>query len=164
MRREFTARPHSSTRRNATGLSQPTVQRILRQDLRWHPYRIQLLQELGANDHTARLAFAESQLNALQENPGLLGNLVFSDEAHFYLNGEVNRQDFRLWSEENPHWFTEEPLHPEKVTVWLGVGLNGFIGPVFWQFDPRRPRERGINARWYEAMLKNQAIPALHNR
>jgi len=79
------------------------------------------------------------------------------------LNGEVNRQDFRLWSDENPHWFAEEPLHPEKVTVWLGVGLNGFIGPFFWEPDPQFPRERGINARWYEAMLTDQAVPALRN-
>lgn len=107
------------------------------------------------------MAFAERQINVLGENPELLGNLFFSDEAHFYLNGEVNRWNFRLWSDENPHWFTEDPLHPEKVTVWLGVGLNGFVGPFFWDSDSQFPGERGINARWYEAMLTDQAIPAL---
>ncbi|PZR19586.1 MAG: hypothetical protein DI538_31030, partial [Azospira oryzae] len=109
------------------------------------------------------MQFAESLIRRLGRNPELMENLFFSDEAHFYLNGEVNRQDFRLWSDENPHWFAEEPLYPEKVTVWLGVGLNGFIGPFFWESDPQFPGERGINARWYEAMLTDQAIPALRN-
>jgi hypothetical protein len=107
------------------------------------------------------LAFAEGRIAALEENPELLRNLFFSDEAHFYLNGEVNRQDFRYWSDENPHWYAEEPLHSPKVTVWVGIGWNGIVGPFFWERDPAFPRERGINARWYQAMLENLAIPAL---
>lgn len=91
----------------------------------------------------------------------MLENLIFTDEAHFYLNGEVNKQNFRLWSSENPHWFAEEKLHPKKVTVWLGMGINGFIGPFFWEADPDFPNEKGINARWYEEMLSGRAIPML---
>ena len=81
------------------------------------------------------LAFAEGRIAALEENPELLWNLFFSDEAHFYLNGEVNRQDFRLWSDENPHWFAEEPLHPEKVLGWCKI-LFGFAGKYIftWLF------------------------------
>ena len=135
-----------------------TVHRILKQDLRWHPYKIQLVQKLTNENHIARLNFAEGQLNA---NPQLLENLFFSDEAHVYLNGEVNQQDSRLWSEENPHWFTEEPLHPKKVTVWLGVGHHGFVGPIFWETDRRFPHERGINTRWHQKMLEIDVIPAL---
>ncbi|GFW19217.1 hypothetical protein TNCV_255441 [Trichonephila clavipes] len=40
------------------------------------------------------------------------------DEAHFWLNGYVNKQNCRIWSEANPQVFVETPLHPEKLTVW----------------------------------------------
>ncbi|GFT57801.1 hypothetical protein TNCV_4865501 [Trichonephila clavipes] len=40
-----------------------------------------------------------------------------SDEAHFWLNGYVNKQNCRIWSEANPQVYVETPLHPEKVTV-----------------------------------------------
>ncbi|GFU62287.1 transposable element Tc3 transposase [Trichonephila clavipes] len=41
-----------------------------------------------------------------------------SDEAHFWLNGYVNKQNCRIWSEANPQVYVETPLHPEKLTVW----------------------------------------------
>ncbi|GFU85483.1 hypothetical protein TNCV_1913651 [Trichonephila clavipes] len=40
------------------------------------------------------------------------------DEAHFWLNGYVSKQNCRIWSEANPHVYVETPLHPEKLTVW----------------------------------------------
>ncbi|GFV44863.1 hypothetical protein TNCV_1340711 [Trichonephila clavipes] len=38
------------------------------------------------------------------------------DEAHFWLNGYVNKQNCRIWSEANPQVYVETPLHPEKLT------------------------------------------------
>ncbi|GFT39354.1 uncharacterized protein TNCV_2422621 [Trichonephila clavipes] len=37
------------------------------------------------------------------------------DEAHFWLNGYVNKQNCRIWSEANPQVYVETPLHPEKT-------------------------------------------------
>ena len=37
----------------------------------------------------------------------------------------------------------------------------GIMGPFFWERNRNFPRERGVNARWYQAMLENDAIPAL---
>ncbi|GFV48000.1 hypothetical protein TNCV_4150861 [Trichonephila clavipes] len=42
----------------------------------------------------------------------------FSDEAHFWLNGYVNKQNCSIWSEANPQVYVETPLYPEKLTVW----------------------------------------------
>ena len=39
----------------------------------------------------------------LSENPGLPNNLLMSDEAHFLLQGTVNKQNFRYSSVANPH-------------------------------------------------------------
>ncbi|GFT75534.1 putative transposase [Trichonephila clavipes] len=44
--------------------------------------------------------------------------ILFSDEAHFWLNGYVKKQNCRIWSEANPKVYVETPLHPEKLTVW----------------------------------------------
>ncbi|GFY32352.1 tc3a_0 protein [Trichonephila clavipes] len=46
---------------------------------------------------------------------------LFSDEAHFWLNGYVNTQNCHLWSEANPQVYVETPLHPEKLTVWCAT-------------------------------------------
>ncbi|GFX94241.1 hypothetical protein TNCV_4292861 [Trichonephila clavipes] len=52
------------------------------------------------------------------------------DEAHFWLNVYVNKQNCRIWSEANQQVYVETPLHPEKLTVWCALWAGGIIGPV----------------------------------
>ncbi|GFW48538.1 uncharacterized protein TNCV_1110971 [Trichonephila clavipes] len=47
------------------------------------------------------------------------------DEAHFWLNGYVNKQNCRIWSEANPQVHVETTLHPEKLTVWCALWAGG---------------------------------------
>ncbi|GFX58262.1 hypothetical protein TNCV_4050201 [Trichonephila clavipes] len=49
--------------------------------------------------------------------PDFHKRILFCDEAHFWLNGYVNKQNCRIWSEANPQVYVETPLHPEKLTV-----------------------------------------------
>jgi hypothetical protein len=42
---------------------------------------------------------------------------LMSDEAHFHLNGSVNKQNCRYWAANNPHEMHQKPLHSPKVTV-----------------------------------------------
>ncbi|GFU85246.1 hypothetical protein TNCV_2385531 [Trichonephila clavipes] len=53
--------------------------------------------------------------------------VVRSDEAHFWLNGYVNKQNCRIWSEANPQVYVETPLHPEKLTVWCALWAGGIL-------------------------------------
>ncbi|GFW22151.1 hypothetical protein TNCV_1632811 [Trichonephila clavipes] len=53
--------------------------------------------------------------------------ILFSDEAHFWLNGYVNKQNCRIWSEANPQVYVETPLHPEKLTVWCALSAGGIL-------------------------------------
>ncbi|GFV48160.1 hypothetical protein TNCV_3554391 [Trichonephila clavipes] len=53
----------------------------------------------------------------------MLGN----DEAHFWLNGYVNKQNCHIWSEANPQVYVETPLHPEKLTVWCALWAGGIL-------------------------------------
>ncbi|GFW44559.1 hypothetical protein TNCV_4481051 [Trichonephila clavipes] len=52
---------------------------------------------------------------------------VLPDEAHFWLNGYVNKQNCRIWSEANPQVYVETPLHPEKLTVWCALWAGGIL-------------------------------------
>ncbi|GFU00859.1 hypothetical protein TNCV_4819901 [Trichonephila clavipes] len=49
------------------------------------------------------------------------------DEAHFWLNGYVNKQNCRIWREANPQVYVETPLHPEKLTVWCALWAGGIL-------------------------------------
>ncbi|GFT30364.1 hypothetical protein TNCV_2376621 [Trichonephila clavipes] len=49
------------------------------------------------------------------------------DEAHFWSNGYVNKQNCRIWSEANPQVYIETPLHPEKLTVWCDLWAGGIL-------------------------------------
>ncbi|GFW09634.1 hypothetical protein TNCV_3997401 [Trichonephila clavipes] len=64
-------------------------------------------------------------------NRPLVASLVFAtlifDEAHFWLNGYVNKQNCRIWSEANPQVYVETPLHPEKLTVWCALWAGGIL-------------------------------------
>ncbi|GFY08334.1 tc3a_0 protein [Trichonephila clavipes] len=53
--------------------------------------------------------------------------ILFSDEVHFWLNGYVNKQNCRIWSEANPQVYVETPLHPEKLTVWCALWAGGIL-------------------------------------
>ncbi|GFX16176.1 uncharacterized protein TNCV_4704311 [Trichonephila clavipes] len=69
------------------------------------------------NDHQARRRFVEWAQNEIAVAPDFHKRILFSDEAHFWLNGYVNKQNCRIWSEANPQVYVETPLHPEKLTV-----------------------------------------------
>ncbi|GFT53296.1 uncharacterized protein TNCV_4233861 [Trichonephila clavipes] len=65
----------------------------------------------------ARRRFVEWAQNEITVVPDFHKRILFSDEAHFWLNGYVNKQNCRIWSEANPQVYVETPLHPEKLTV-----------------------------------------------
>ncbi|GFT61402.1 hypothetical protein TNCV_4371001 [Trichonephila clavipes] len=66
------------------------------------------------NDHQARRRFVEWAQNEIAIAPDFHKRILFSDEAHFWLNGYVNKQNCRIWSEANPQVYVETPLHPEN--------------------------------------------------
>ncbi|GFT36190.1 hypothetical protein TNCV_4778261 [Trichonephila clavipes] len=68
------------------------------------------------SDHQARRRFVEWAQNEVAIVPDFHKRILFSDEAHFWLNGYVNKQNCRIWSEANPQVYVETPLHPEKLT------------------------------------------------
>lgn len=149
------ARKHASELR----LSDRTVRRILHVDLGLHPYKIMLVQEINAGDYAQRLAFARNMLQLFEEHDDAV--IMMSDEAHFHLNGTVNKQNCRYWASDNPRALHQRPLHSPKVTVWCAVTKECVIGPYFFE-------ENGVtvtvNSHRYIEMINNFFIPELHVR
>ncbi|GFX83514.1 uncharacterized protein TNCV_324631 [Trichonephila clavipes] len=79
------------------------------------------------NDHQARRRFVEWAQNEIAVVPDFHKQILFSDEAHFWLNGYVNKQNCRIWSEANPQGHVETPLHPETLTVWCALWAGGIL-------------------------------------
>ncbi|GFV54078.1 DUF4817 domain-containing protein [Trichonephila clavipes] len=73
-----------------------TLWKILRKDLSLRAYKTQLVQELKPNDHQARRRFVEWAQNEIAVDPDFHKRILFSDEAHFWLNGYVNKQNCRI--------------------------------------------------------------------
>ncbi|GFV44041.1 DUF4817 domain-containing protein [Trichonephila clavipes] len=65
-------------------------------------------------DHQARRRFVEWAQNEIAVVPDFHNRILFTDEAHFWLNGYVNKHNCRIWSEANPQEYVETPLHPEN--------------------------------------------------
>ncbi|GFT13681.1 uncharacterized protein TNCV_3831501 [Trichonephila clavipes] len=111
------------------------------------------------NDHQARRRFVEWAQNEIAVVPDFHKRILFSDEAHFWLNGYVNKQNCRLWSEANPQvavitnffipefnnhdvqelWFQQDgaTCHTARATIDLlkdtfGDRLISRFGPVNW--------------------------------
>ncbi|GFX05407.1 putative transposase [Trichonephila clavipes] len=78
------------------------------------------------------------------------------DEAHFWLNGFVNKQNCRIWSEANPRVYVETPLHPEK----LFGELYGLVESFFKNDEGHNVT---VNGDRYRAMITNFCIPELNN-
>ncbi|GFU61023.1 uncharacterized protein TNCV_4436531 [Trichonephila clavipes] len=73
------------------------------------------------NDYQARRRFVEWAQNEIAVVPDFHKRILFSDEAHFWLNGYVNKQNCRIWSEASPQVYVKTPLPPEKLTVWCAL-------------------------------------------
>ncbi|GFT87859.1 hypothetical protein TNCV_799651 [Trichonephila clavipes] len=75
------------------------------------------------NHHQARRRFVEWAQTEIAVVPDFHKRILFSDEAHFWLNGYVNKQNCRIWSEANPQVYVETPLHPENQLFGALYGL-----------------------------------------
>ena len=99
----------------------------------------------------------------VSENANFLNNLIMSDEAHFHLNGYVNKQNCRIWGTENPRALHQRQLHPLRCTVWCGIMADKVIGPYFFENERNEPET--VSGAVYRTMLENFLRPiVLNNR
>lgn len=147
--------PITSTRQLGSnlGLSHTSVHKALKAE-KFHPYKVQLIHELNEDDFDRRIQFCEEMMQRCIQDPLFKTKIVFSDEASFSLNGHVNRQNSRYWSDENPHWAQEcHTQNPQKINVWAGIVGFKVIGPFII--------EGNLNGDRYLDLLRESIVPAI---
>ena len=144
-----------SCRKNTLDLPSATFNRIVREDLRWHPFKIFVRHELEDEDFERRLRYARWFCNECQ-NPRFLYNVVVGDECSFGMNDEVSTQSVRMYAPRGqPPFFNFSVNYArDKDNEWACICGNGaLLGPYFF--------DGNINGRAYLEMLNNFAFPRL---
>ena len=72
------------------------MQRVIHYNLKLFPYKVKILQKQTDVNKRERVEFCQSISERIENNPGVLNLILFSDEAHFHLSGHVNKQNMRL--------------------------------------------------------------------
>ncbi|GBN16286.1 hypothetical protein AVEN_66613-1 [Araneus ventricosus] len=86
-----------------TGLKRSSTQKILRNSLRMFPYKIKSHQAIPIKVVRQRFDF-ENEILTMIDNEGFhVVCIWFTDEAHFHLNGFLNKRNWRFGSSVNPH-------------------------------------------------------------
>ncbi|GFW06585.1 uncharacterized protein TNCV_2189181 [Trichonephila clavipes] len=150
----------------ALDLPRTTVQKLMRNILLYYPYKLQLVYELLPHDFKTRHLFSSLQFLArLEVDPEWPWNILWTDEAHFHLDGLVNTHKCRIWETGNPHSTLQVPLHSLKVTVWCGFSAFCILGPYFFEeLGAGGPVRCSITGQRYASLLRNKIIPDLQAR
>lgn len=141
-------------------MSHQSIIRILH-ERGFHPYRLRRRHAMNEADHEARVLFATDILEMLDEDPQMLNNIIFTDEAHFSLNGHTNTWNSRYWDLDNPDFFVEMPLHSPRVSCWAGMWSHGIVGPFF--FEDEHGATLTINSERYVQMLDTMFLPVIQD-
>lgn len=89
-----------------SGISHRSVLNIMK-DNKLHPFHISLHQQLDNDDFMRRTNYCIWIQNEIARDHNFPHNVLWSDEATFKSDGNVNRHNMHYWSLENPHWFRE---------------------------------------------------------
>jgi len=152
--REIAATEPSISKRKLAqriGVSDFTAWKILHDDLKLFPYKIQVGQRLSEAAIEKRKEFAAEVAQLIDSKEIDPDKIIFTDEAHFWLDGYVNRQNFRIWGSQKPELLRTTPLHPQKLTVWCGISASGIIGPYFLNDS--------VTSEVYHKLIRDEFLP-----
>ncbi|XP_066153268.1 uncharacterized protein [Euwallacea fornicatus] len=127
--------PKRSTRGVARELSVPkTIIHEVLKEHKLHPYHIVLHQLLNDKDFDDRLNFCHWLENMICDETDFLSRVLWSDEATFKSNGQLNLHNSHYWSEKNPRWMREvDHQYRWTLNVWCGIVEGKIIGPYFFE-------------------------------
>ena len=133
-------------------MSYSSTLRILKNDLKLFPYKIQVKQKLTNGDQTARVDMCNWFLEKTEQNGNRVNNVWFSDEVHFHLDGVVNSRNNVFWGTQVPDEVSHRPLHSAKVTAWCALSSIGIIGPFWFQDD--QGKTTTVNQKRYQQVIR----------
>jgi len=157
-RRIVEGEPSIPSRRLSSRLnvSQTTAMKLLTEDLKLFPYKIQVAQQLTDAADEKRFKFAGELCRMIDGQVMDINRIIFTDEAYFWLDGYVNRQNYRIWGTQKPELLRTKPLHPKKLTVRCGLCSEGTVGPWFI--------ESSITSEMHHDMLLSNVLLQLRDR
>lgn len=136
-------------------ISRTSLRRIMK-DLKLRLWRPRLVHALNEDDFDRRSQFSEWYVNVTEEDPSVEDRILWSDEATFHLNGQVNRHNSVYYAETNPHLLMEgKKIQSPGVCVWAAIRSSGVIGPYFF--------EDTVSGETYLTMLREFLLPQLQN-
>lgn len=147
--------PGRSIRKCATDnhLSVGTTHAIVRDVLKLKPYRMKKVQALSEYDKLVRTDACQRLLPVITEEKEIL----FSDEATFYLDGHVNLHNYCCWAHESPEeFFVQQRQGAPHVTVWVALSKRQIFGPYFFPST--------VTADSYCAVLSQIFVPDIMDR
>ena len=121
----FQNQPRTSIREASLQLTIPfsSVQKSLK-EAGLKNFRITMVQRLSDDDKSARSVMCESVLENVENNDNYLDNVLFSDEAKFFVGGCVNKHNCRIWGYENPHVTMEDHFNLKRSMCGLDSLVN----------------------------------------
>lgn len=136
-------------------ISDRSIRRILKNDLKVKPYKIQKAHDLTPKQQQVRLERAKELLRLAES--GQLPNIVFSDEKIFTIEQFVNSQNDRVYlrdrSYENlSHRLATRRQHPPQIMVWAAVTADGRSPIVFIEPGVK------VNAQYYRESILEVAL------
>ena len=96
---------------------------MLRKDIKAFSYKLQTVHKLK-NDNDRRLGMCETLFNHYENEPSILDDIWFNDEAVSHLSGRVNRQNTQSWETENPKAILEKECDLPKLVVWRAISAR----------------------------------------
>ncbi|KAJ8915523.1 hypothetical protein NQ315_012404 [Exocentrus adspersus] len=118
---------------NDLNIKKSSISKCLQKN-KFHPYQVQLHQELLENDFERRIHFCQWVHNVVAENEDFFKFVLFTDECTFHRNGFVNRHNFHYYDTQNPHIVqVNNHQHNGSINVWGGILHKYVIGPYIFQ-------------------------------
>ncbi|XP_071575472.1 uncharacterized protein [Temnothorax nylanderi] len=162
VREAVTENPHTSTRGIGydLGMDHNKAHRIIKKDLRMHPYKRHTTQMLLPQDLLRRERFCDwvsEQIYDIDdiEDDYFLRSILWTDESTFRSDGMINRHNEHHYAVENPHCIKETHVQGRfHVNVWMGIVDDTIIGPYFF------PENVNVTAEVYSEFLE-ETLPGL---
>lgn len=149
--------PRQSANRLAKELkiSDRSVRRILKNELKVKPYKIQKAHDLSSSQKRVRLDRSKQLLRMAAD--GELPSIVFSDEKIFTIEQFVNSQNDRVYLTERSCdnlslRLATRKQHPPQVMVWAAVTADGRSPIVFIEPGAK------VNAAFYREKVLEGAL------
>jgi len=141
----FHENPYASIGKAAKELGIPklSLHEILIHFWQLHPYKVTIHQLLMKRSKIQRMEFCKI-ICELDEK-----RMIFCDEAHFWLNGCVNKPNYWFWEKKNSNVALEKSFS-QKVTVWVAISVKGIYLEFF---------ESPITGDSYQQLLETKFFP-----